>query len=79
MAEKKGSSRAEKAVSNVKKKVDAPASTKSAGKKTPAGKGGKKKTTVKTEYDSRGIPANILIAIVSLLSVSYTHLRAHET
>ena len=67
MAEKKGSSRAEKAVSNVKKKVDAPASTKSAGKKTPAAKGGKKKATVKTEYDSRGIPANILIAIVSLL------------
>ena len=47
MAEKKGSSRAEKAVSNVKKKVDAPASTKSAGKKTPAGKGGKKKATVR--------------------------------
>ena len=67
MAEKKGSSRAEKAVSNVKKKVDTPASTKSAGKKTPAAKGGKKKATVKTEYDSRGIPANILIAIVSLL------------
>ena len=67
MAEKKGSSRAEKAVSNLKKKVDAPASTKSAGKKTPAAKGGKKKATVKTEYDSRGIPANILIAIVSLL------------
>ena len=67
MAEKKGSSRAEKAVSNVKKKVDAPASPKSAGKKTPAGKGGKKKATVKTEYDSRGIPANILVAIVSLL------------
>ena len=43
MAEKKGSSRAEKAVSNVKKKVDAPASSKSAGKKTaagPAGRGG---------------------------------------
>ena len=67
MAEKKGSSRAEKAVSNVKKKVDAPASSKSAGKKAAAGKGGKKKSTVKTEYDSLGIPANTLIAIVSLL------------
>ena len=67
MAEKKGSSRAEKAVSNVKKKVDAPASSKSAGKKTAAGKGSKKKSTVKTEYDSLGIPANTLIAIVSLL------------
>ena len=67
MAEKKGSSRAEKAVSNVKKKVDAPASSKSAGKKTAAGKSSKKKSTVKTEYDSLGIPANTLIAIVSLL------------
>ena len=51
----------------MKKKVDAPASSKSSGRKSTAGKGGKKKSTVKTEYDSLGIPANTLIAIVSLL------------
>ena len=71
MAEKKSPSRAEQAVSDVKKKASGTQSNgKSSGKK-PASAGNKssnsKKTpAVKTEYEKTTIPMDAVIAVVSL-------------
>ena len=66
MAEKNSSSRAEKAVSNARKKT--PTSSKSTSQKTNSqDKKTKTKTpAVKTEYDKPGIPGNILVGIISI-------------
>ncbi|MGM9548806.1 MAG: DNA translocase FtsK [Faecousia sp.] len=62
MAEKKPVSRAEKAVSGVKKKTSPESASKSSGKKSAPSKSAK----VKTEYE-RAVPPHFLIAAVSIL------------
>ena len=62
MAEKKTTSRAEKAVSGVKKKASPDSSSKSTGKKSAPAKNIK----VKTEYE-RAVPPHFLIAAISIL------------
>ena len=69
MAEKKASSRAEKAVSNVKKKGSAGSSSKSVSNKKAASAkkaAEKKPPQVKTEYE-KAIPNNVVAALVCLL------------
>ena len=62
MAKKKTTSRAEKAVSGVKKKASPDSSSKSTGKKSAPAKNIK----VKTEYE-RAVPPHFLIAAISIL------------
>ena len=62
MAEKKTQSRAEKAVSNVKKNTGAANSAKSAKKNQSSGK---KKTASKAEVVSAGVPFSVVVSVVS--------------
>ena len=64
MAEKKNSSRAEKAVSDAKKKTSN--NPQPAKKSAPKKVSSKKAPKVKTEYDSRPIPVNLITALVSI-------------
>ncbi|MDD5864473.1 MAG: DNA translocase FtsK, partial [Firmicutes bacterium] len=66
MAEKKAASRAEKAVSGVKKKAPGDTPSKSTAKKSPPKAPSKKSGKVKTEYE-RAVPPHFLIAAISIL------------